>query len=316
MNQLELPGLRGQNTLGFLAALGVLVLANEAGLSPQLCWTDDINQSALLTSEATYQTLKEALSDQLARIAGGALLTGKTGKGQTDVKLFPNNQRESELRKWTYELRASGTSLERRLLGALVAEGAVDGKGAAKPSHLHFAAGQQQFLDIARDVLAAVQVDPGRLDEALLGPWRFDSDVKNFSWASGTERIFAVRGFKPSGEKRLGVPGADALAFVGLSMFPVVEIAGSLRTTGCDKGWKTSAFSWSLWGEPLSIRVVQSVLAMAPIRGADAKQRGITDVLKAPIRRTDQGGYGSFGAPQMNLLPPADRSVPLKSRTL
>ncbi len=301
MNHLELPGLRGQNTLGFLAALGVLVLANEAGLEPKLSWTDDINQSAVLVCGKTLDELSTVLLRQLEVVASGALLTGEIGQKQTDVKLFPNNQRDSDLRKWTEELRISGTRLERRLLGALVAEGAVDGKGAAKPSHLHFAAGQQQFLDIARDVLAAVKADPSRLEEAMIGPWRSDADVKNFSWASGTERIFAVRGFKPSSEKRLGIPGADALAFVGLSMLPVVEANGSLRTTGCDRGWKSSAFSWSLWSEPLGIRVVQSVLAMPSPKGADAKQRGITDVLRSPIRRTDQGGYGSFGAPQMNL---------------
>jgi hypothetical protein len=301
MNHLELPGLRGQNTLGFLAALGVLVLANEAGLNPKLSWTDDINQSAIIVSGANFEELGTLLLHQLEVVATGVLLTGEIGRKQTDVKLFPNNARDSDLRKWTDELRVSGTRLERRLLGALVAEGAVDGKGAAKPSHLHFAAGQQQFLDIARDVLAAVKADPTRLAEALLGPWRSDADVKNFSWASGTERIFAVRGFKPSSEKRLGIPGADALAFVGLSMLPVMEASGSLRTTGCDRGWKSSAFSWSLWNEPLSTRVVQSILVMPHSKGADAKQRGITDVLRSPIRRTDQGGYGSFGAPQMNL---------------
>jgi hypothetical protein len=301
VNHLELPGLRGQNTLGFLAALGVLVLANEAGLDPKLSWTDDINQSAVLVCDATFDQLSAVVLEQLEVIASGVLLNGEIGRTQTDVKLFPNDQRGTELRKWTDELRNSGTRLERRLLGALVAEGAVDGKGAAKPSHLHFAAGQQQFLDVARDVLAAVKADPSRLEEALVGPWRSDADIKNFSWASGTERIFAVRGFKPSSEKRLGVPGADALAFVGLSMLPVVEANGSLRTTGCDRGWKSSAFTWSLWGQPLGIRVVQSLLAMLPVKGAEAKQRGITDVLRAPIRRTDQGGYGSFGAPQMNL---------------
>jgi hypothetical protein len=300
MNRIELTGLRGQNTLGFLAALGLLVLAEEANLKPKLSWTDDINQNAIISVNVEREALRTALLDRLDNLAKGALLNWGKDAPVSDVKFTPNDKADSDLRLWIRDMRIAGTSLERRLLGSLLAEGAVDGKGTSKPSHLHFAAGQQQFLDIARDVLAAVASDNNRLDEAIFGPWRFDGDVKNFGWASGTERIFAVRGFKPSGEKRLGVPGADALAFVGLSMFPVVERNGSLLTAGCARGWKSSSFSWMLWKGDLTARVVGSLMTGAGVATAlEAQQRGIVSHLEAPIRRTDQGGYGSFGAPQM-----------------
>ncbi len=49
------------------------------------------------------------------------------------------------------------------------------------------------------------------------------------------------------------------------------------------------------------------------VRTADAEQRrlrGIVTVLRAPIRRTDQGGYGSFGGvePVTGTSPAAGRS--------
>jgi hypothetical protein len=297
MNHLELPGLQGQNTLG------VLVLVNEAGLNPELSWTDDINQSAVLSVNKSHAELEEILLRELERVELGVLLNGTIGKTHADVKFVPNDTRTSELRRWTAELRASGTQLERRLLGALSAEGAIARTTkAAKPTNLHFVSGNQHFLSIAREVLAAVREEPERIKEALQGPWRFDGQAKNFRWASGTQRVFAHRGFNPTNpdQKLLGVPAADALAFVGLSMLPVVEAYGSLRTTGCVGGWNSSSFRWALWDSPLSIRVVQSVLAIPAPQGTDARQRGITEVLKAPVHRPD-GKYGNFGAPQMNL---------------
>jgi hypothetical protein len=224
------------------------------------------------------------------------LLGGPVGASFRDVKLARNGEATSEFREWTRSVRSGGSPLERRLLGALLAEGAVDGNGAGKPSHLHFAAGQQQFLDIAREVLVAVEADPGRLQEALFGPWRYDSDAKNLSWSAGSERIYAVRGFNPSADKRLGVPGADALAFLGLAFFPVAARGTSLITTGCEAAWKVSSLTWPLWSDPLDIDVVRSVIGLDLGHSNRFSHAGLVNVLQSPIRRTDQGGYGSFGA--------------------
>jgi hypothetical protein len=109
----------------------------------------------------------------------------------------------------------------------------------------------------------------------------------------------------PSNEKRLGIPGADWLAFRGLIFYPVTRTSrGSLRTTACDAEWKRSAFRWPIWTRPATRHVIRSLVADPSLVSqppkatpADLAARGIASIRQASIRRSDQGGYGSFGAP-------------------
>ena len=188
------------------------------------------------------------------------------------------------------------------LLCALVAEDAFDNNGRAKPTHLHFTAGQQKFLGMVRGLAAAV--DRERFQEAIRGPWRYDSPLPSLSLDARGERVYAVRAVNPSNEKRLGVPGADWLAFRGLIFYPVTRTSrGSLRTTACDTDWKRSTFRWPIWTCPASRYVIRSLVAdpsvvsRPPITTtADLAARGIASIRQASIRRSEQGGYGSFGA--------------------
>ena len=215
---------------------------------------------------------------------------------------------ERLLREW-FEVIAEqhNDRADSDLLCALVAEGALDGNRKAKPTHLHFTAGQQKFLDMVRSL--AVDVHRERLREAVCGPWRYDSPLPSLSWDGRGERVYAVRATKPSRDKRLGVPGADWLAFRGLIFYPVTRtVTGSLRTTACNPEWKRSAFRWPLWSAPCTRNVAGSLVtdqtlvsqsSRTRLRPDDLAARGILSVLEAPIRRTDQGGYGSFGAPDV-----------------
>jgi hypothetical protein len=64
---------------------------------------------------------------------------------------------------------------------------------------------------------------------------------------------------------------------------------------------KSSAFRWPLWRVPVTRSVARSLVADrslvakdARLRPGDLDARGIISVLESRIRRTDQGGYGSF----------------------
>lgn len=95
-----------------------------------------------------------------------------------------------------------------------------------------------------------------------------------------------MRATNPSNEKRLGVPGADWLAFRGLIFYPVTRTdRGSLRTTACDTEWKNSAFHWPIWTVPATRHVVRSLVAdpslvPRPIKAtpADLAARGIASI--------------------------------------
>jgi hypothetical protein len=303
MTEVNLPALEGSNPLGFLAALGAMDALFTAGYRVTLRWIDELVPHAVIAGLGDIEEVIDLLDRDREEWTTSMMLRFPESAPLADAKPHAN-----ELRAWFQAVAQSGTRADSNQLCALVAEGAFDGNERAKPTHLHFTAGQQQFLDMIRDL--ASSVDRERLEEAIRGPWRYDSPLPSLSWDARGERIYAVRGTNPSKEKRLGVPGADWLAFRGLVFYPVARnIDGALRTTACDSEWKRSAFRWPLWSVPCTRDVIRSLVAdrtlvsrRRTVRQEEQEElaaRGIISVLQAPIRRTDQGGYGSFGAPEI-----------------
>ena len=316
MNEVALPALEATNPVGFLAALGVLDTLADASSDATLRWTDELVPHAIVGGISDLDLLLDVLDRDRQEWRNSALL------GFPDNAALPDAKPDAILlRKWfeavaqQHDHRADSDHL-----CALVAEGALDRNGKAKPTHLHFTAGQQKFLEMVRSLTS--NVDRERLREAVHGPWRYDSSLPSLSWDARGERVYAVRATNPSKEKRLGVPGADWLAFRGLVFYPVTRtINGSLRTTACAAEWKRSAFRWPIWSVPCTRNVAGSLVAdntlvsqsrRTRLRPDDLAARGILSVLEAPIRRTDQGGYGSFGAPEA-LASPLPQAEPCSS---
>jgi hypothetical protein len=298
---IELTGLDGTNPLGFLAALGTLDGLHRAGREPTLSWSDDVIPTPMISGAVDEDEIVALLDHDRTRWQHSVVLHGPRSHPLDDAKPAP-----AVLRAWAEEVvdTLETSRADADLFTALVAEGAVDGHHHSKPTHLHFTAGQQRFLRMCREL--AAKVDPARLHEALFGPWREDSPLPSLSWNSGAERIYAVRAIDPSKEKRLGVPGADWLALLGLTAFPTCTVRNrdgfGLHTSGCDPNWKRSALRWPLWSPSLGRDSVRSLVAATDLVGRNAARPAtlrawsVLRVLQAPIRRTDQGGYGSFGA--------------------
>lgn len=303
MTELLLPALEGTNPLGYLAALGALDAMARGGRQATLRWTDDLVPQALLGGVEDTDDLLDLLDDDRLSWADSLVLGYPESKPLTDAK--PD---AGVLRDWFERVFASNRSADSDMLCSIVAEGAFDRNKKAKPTHLHFTAGQQQFLDMVRTLASDVTKD--MLKEAIDGPWRYDSPLPSMSWDVRGERLYAVRATNPSGEKRLGVPGADWLAFRGLVFYPVSAVGGTLRTTACNTEWKRSAFRWPLWCVPASRVVVwslvgdrslvsaQSLRTQRTVQPRDLAARGILRIMESPIRRSDQGGYGSFSGPE------------------
>jgi hypothetical protein len=301
VNDVPLLGLEGSNPLGYLAALGVLDALAVTMPGATLRWTDDLVPHAIVGGPGDLGQLLEALDKDREEWSHSPLLWFPEEQPLPDAK--PDSKR---LRMWfEFVSGPAGSPASADHLCAIVAEGAFDNNSKAKPTHLHFTAGQQQFLDMVRTL--ASNVDRERLHEAVSGPWRYDSPLPSLSWDSRGERVYAVRATDPSKDKRLGVPGADWLAFRGLVFYPATRTArGTLRTTACDAEWKNSAFRWPLWRVPATRNVVRSLAADrtlvakgAQIHGGELGARGLSSLRQALIRRSDQGGYGSFGAAEV-----------------
>jgi hypothetical protein len=294
-----LTGLDGSNPLAFLAALGVLNVLGDHG-SPSMAWRS--GDWRPIVDEPTVVDRNDLLVRLMADLAtwrDDACLElkyskgGKLPKQAWDLKPPPDI-----FRSYLAELIAPSSPTARRSVdfaAAFATETAQDNNGNTKPTALHFTAGQQQFLEMVAALRDAVNRDD--LEEALFGPWRYERALPILGWDCSAARIYALRADDPSKAAKRGIPGADWLAFRGLSFVRVVPIGARIATTGCSGEWKTGVFRWPLWDVALSrdsVHVAVQTAALHDMPAAHRRARGISAVFECGIRRSEQGGYGSF----------------------
>lgn len=289
MNTLALDGLDGRNPLAYFAALGCLAAVSRMvpDAAPRLTWRrDPLPRPLLHGSGLNADELIAALD--LDREAWGESPALRF-EGLPDVKLDGDQQRRylEACRDAPDGGRSSG------LAAALIAEGAYAKKGDGKPTDLHFTAGQQKFLVIARELQR--EVAPNDLEEAIFGPWRYERSLPTFGWDLSDDRVYAYGFSDPSKTKKYTVPGADWLALVGLSAFPARNAGDQAIPPGGSGTWKHGEFRWGLWTVPLSWdgsrALIRTEFASAQ---ASRLRSSLFRVYSSRIRRSDQGGYGSF----------------------
>ncbi len=289
-----LPGLPGNNPLGFLAALGAQTALVNQGHECVLGWTDEPIPRAVFAPPLSLEEIAEATLAVAEEWLNGPALDEEVI--DPTLKLKP-----LEIRGYLSGGRAAGASGV--LASCLLAEDSLDNSKNAKPTDLYFTAGQQKFVSIARSNLENVTVDELLAD--LESPWRYGGDRDSLMWDTVDDRDHALSASDPSKTKKPTNPGAEALAVIGLSRFPCFASPGRTLTQGCSGGWKRGEFVWPVWSAPASSRTADSLLAQVAPEGKENKRRhwyrawGISRVFQSQIRRSDQGGYGTFGPPRV-----------------
>ena len=304
MEGTHLTGLEGTNPLGFVAALGVQVLFVEEDQQPRLWWTDDVVPHAVVDDNFTVdRIITQALRVFPEWRCSPALSPGFGGKVADDVKFEP-----ADIRRYLKCALSGepGSSLP----PALVAEGSLDSsKGeVAKPSDLYFTAGQQRFLKIAREILDGVTRED--LIEGLTGPWKYSSKLKSLMWDVTDDRNYALSAADPTDatlNPKCTNPGPEALAVLGLSRLPVFAGRDGTLTSGCAGPWRRGGtYTWPLWSQPALRGSADCLLAHATVGHDDPRfdyrrkwywSWSVSRIMTATIRRSDQGGYGTFGPP-------------------
>ena len=292
-----LRGLPGDNPLGFLAALGAQVALEHQGLDYRLHWTDSPIPHPVVSPSLDLDAIAMAtLAVAREWLAGPALDEAINPK----LKLQPPKIREYLSR--AREAEASG-ALGMRLL----AENSLDNGGIAKPSDLYFTAGNQEFVSKARSILSDVS------EQALIAdmhePWRYTAAGDySLMWDVTDDRLHAHSAADPTSNlnRKFTNLGAEALAVMGLSRFPCFASSDRTLTQGCSGRWKRGLFVWPLWTVPATVRSVRSLLAQVATPEGSNSQRadwyrawGLSRVMQSQIRRSPQGGYGTFGPPRV-----------------
>lgn len=331
--ELDLTGLDAQDPLAYLAALGVLVAATDVSVRRHLAaprmrfavgaLTTPVLHGLFESEDELVETLMADLNEVAGRETNVArdpflTFTYPDEKGNDVHDLKPPLE---VFRGFAEQLIEAASPSHRRSLdwaAATLTDVAVDRSGvAAKPFALHFTAGQQRFLTVALELLDGTEskpkpnspgrpLDAGDLRDAVFGPWPNNRTLKVFSWSPTQDRAYALRAVDPSGDQKLGTPGADWLALRGLSLLSSAPVSGvrggQIKTSGVDGGWKNGIFSYPIWPRPLDADAVRSLMRHPALRsGQEASTRARlalgVEVLTCRISRSEQGGYGAFSRP-------------------
>jgi hypothetical protein len=323
---IELTGLDAQDPLAFLASLGCLLATSErCRLAkvpvPRMHFELGGVLRPILEGElGGADGLLDLLAADLDEIAGrdggtrdpflNFSYPDEAGKPVRDLKPLPKQFRK-QAQTWL-EMRGAGVRRTLDWAAATLTDVAVDNSGNSKPFALHFTAGNQRFLNVALELLdgagdksAARRVDREDLRSAVFGPWANDRELKVFSWSPTQDRPYALRAVDPSGDQKLGTPGADWLALRGIGLLSSAPVRDRIATSGVHGEWKSGSFSYPVWPSPLDEDAVRALLRHPSIRG-DRQQTGQaaartlprgSEVLTCRISRSDQGGYGAFSRP-------------------
>lgn len=335
MTALRLVALRSDDTLGFLAALGVVELLRASGnRSVRLGW-EGIGGCAVL--EVDLGSV-EQLAEKLLEMAQGLRDTGRLTPA-TDPQLVPRalstvDRRAAGEKMALDPLKMTGRVAIARFQQVREAErenpdcadagwltGLVNQLAAANPREsdvrrltpLYAASGQMTVHQLLREALHDVLGSPVRVLEALVC-WRREPGTG----ANLDDRalVDAVAGSAGAAENR-AVLGASWLALQAIPWFTQVGDGSQgdavLWTRGLGGSWLT----WPVWGEPLDVPAMRALFrhpiarhVPMPARGAgrpwsvtatdrrQARTLGVLGVLRAG-RRALSKSAGPLRAPEI-----------------
>ncbi|CAN5419987.1 hypothetical protein BH23ACT9_BH23ACT9_28550 [soil metagenome] len=286
MTRIDCPALRNDDTLGFLAALGLLELAVTALDLPdtRLGWTG-MGGHAQLDIDCTDV---DDLTDRLADVAGVMHARGRVlpfdHEGVVDppasdaernlraeelgrpVRLDPvrvDAQGAADLYRKAAVRERDGDLEPARWVLALVNH-FVDAKGEDKhPTRalapLYAPAGRMTVHQLFRDALAEVHKRPSLLGEALLWWGRESGTGANLDDRALRDAAVTAEG----GAGNRAVPGAT---WLGLMALPLFRQTGTPPSRAGAVGWDTSqrgrsALRWPTWRAPLDRPSIEVLLA-------------------------------------------------------
>lgn len=286
MTQLELTGLKGHHPLGFLAACGLLRIT-AAPLDIRLSWQGVPNNP----SERVAVVFSERIRDRdelrqslFASVADAAL---RYLKVLDEIALATDQPSPSDIRQIGRALiGGSDFELDRALevgailsfIGSDLVTSTSDDKKIERSKLVMTTATRDLFkpagLQSAKDLSKRnkqKQPTPGvvaHIEEALFGPWRYQDDAHPQGLDPSFQRFHALRNREPTNDrKHRSVTTAVFLALQALTLFPCFSIRGKLYTTAVRRRGGAEFFEWPLWGTPISLYTVRSLLSSDPDAG-------------------------------------------------
>jgi hypothetical protein len=310
VSDIVLTGLRAENPMAFLAALGALSLASDGSDDPvalSWCarsdgsWSPVLHGSQLDTPKQVDKAIRAARQGRdLERELGwdkelmrrSATSTGTPAAKERELRRVSNLMRVSrdDLRRLLEQQLAECTDDEdsraARMVGACLCElplrelkNPTQVAVSYTPFRLVPRKGRTIFLKTAREE-SEEGVDD--IHGCLFKPWRYDRNVRSLSWDPGAPvPKRALMAQAPADIGPSGVRGALLLAMRGLAFFPLVTSRAGHNGFAAPPGMpRRRHFVWPIWDEPLSERATRMMLSMPwpqELAAAREEELGATD---------------------------------------
>jgi hypothetical protein len=282
----EIPALDGRSPLGFLAALGLLNLLNDASTRPAgLSFTQSEGTAVIYSHLASIEEVAEQLTAIAAVGADGAAITGvdprfplRAGAGADPMRRPRDSYRELAAEMQRLDPRAAD-----HWLPHLLTDLAVDQQGRADLTPFTAPSGKQNLRTFFANSLQQVRANPARIHEALEG-WRRVDRVNGEYFDHHAINSAADDTLGTSIER--GVPGATWLATMALPLLRATGDGRNVAATLWHRTGRRHIMIWPLWRQPLTALAVQALIEHPCLIPADP----------APaVRRTDWPALGIFG---------------------
>jgi len=293
MTEFDLIGLQPHHPLGFLAACGLLRgLAACHGVNQvKLGWRygEDGNTHAFIASSLhlDMETITKTLNCRAEQQRESAALTwskkiDNRGKYREAVQAIigQGGERDS-LDMFVAQASDLVTAQKTGKLVSLVSTDFV------------MTSGKQSFLKSLCDM--AKNFEEEAIKETLCGPWAYQDDAHSLGWDPQVQRLHALRGMAPEkNRKNRSVRAAVFLASQALPLFPCFAVGTELRTTGFYRDDEEDWFAWPVWGAPISLDTLRSLLSQ-PV-DTHLRDRGIERTYRCRRTRTGgaEGNYQTF----------------------
>jgi hypothetical protein len=306
MTRHDLVGLRADNLVAFMAAVGTLRTASVVwpSLNPKLAWSrqddgwraalhfdDDITQDSLLDGlQRQLEAQREAHAINLADDLAISIEEFHAALKKTRTQATQHNRADIDF------LASFGTD---------AVQSRVNGKPSGNIADTAFrtmsGAGHQHFLGTMRTLIEDTELR--HLETALFQPWSYADPLKSHSlrWDPADDVRYALQWNEPSGDPARSasgcVWGANRLAIEALPLFATMPGTGKLATTGFTEARGNTQFTWPVWESPVELGTLFSIVAMEELRAekpdrAKLAKRGIHDVFRC--RRITQGKFRNF----------------------
>jgi hypothetical protein len=275
MKEILLTGIEGSNPLGFLAALGSVVVLGRQHPDVRLSWQ---------TSETAWRPIlhespvsRQDLSAHLADLLHDSPATDNVYA--LDKKLpYPLESFRAHLSDAVAQASLN-TRAEVDLLAALGTDAHADNGQFADTTFRMVRSGDsagQGLLAYAARIKA--HTTPETIERTLLQPWDYADDGSSLRWDPLEDQRYALRWYDPSptANKKFGprtMLAANCLALEALRLFPVAPVSNRALTTGFRYKARLRQLTWPIWSPPLTLQVIRSALSLKELHNRDDPKR-------------------------------------------